>query len=244
MNIALGTLLILFLLSPGFIIRYTFLKGPYSRKNYKPSVTTEIFWAIIPAVFLQLSGLYLLQISGYEVDFRFIFLLLTGSDKITDFTLLSINLGGFLIYFLIISLLAAGIGFVGRWLVMHWQLDKKLGIFKINNEWYYLFSGRMLDTAEEIDFIQVDALVQTPEGVVIYCGVLNDFYLTSDGGIDRLYLVNVYRRKFADDYIVANVEPKNLDDRYYNMPGDYLVIFGQTLLNLNLTYYKLKEDLT
>lgn len=242
MNIALGTLIILFLLSPGFIIRYTFLKGPYSRKNYKPSVTTEIFWAIIPAVFLQLSGLYFLLISGYELDFKFIYLLLTGSDKITNFSLLSANIPGFLVYFLIISFLAAGLGFSARWLVMHWQLDKKFGIFKINNEWYYLFSGRILDRAEEIDFIQVDALVQTPEGVVIYCGVLNDFYLTSDGGIDRLYLVNVYRRKFADDYIVANVEPKNLDDRYYNMPGDYLVIFGQTLLNLNLTYYKLRED--
>lgn len=242
MNIALGTLIILFLLSPGFIIRYTFLKGPYSRKNYKPAVSTEIFWAIIPAVFLQLSGLYLLQVSGHETDFRFIYLILTGSDKITDFALLSANLGGFLIYFLIISLLAAGLGFAARWLVMLWKLDKKFGIFKINNEWYYLFSGRMLEDENEIDFIQVDALVQTPEGVVIYCGVLNDFYLTSDGGIDRLYLVNVYRRKFADDYIVANVEPKNLDDRYYNMPGDYLVIFGQTLLNLNLTYYKLKED--
>ena len=242
MNIALGTLIILFLLSPGFIIRYTFLKGPYSRKNYKPAVTTEIFWAIIPAVFLQLIGLYLMQVSGYDTDFRFIYLILTGSDKISDFSLLSANLGGFLVYFLVMSFLAAGLGFASRWLVMQWKLDKKFGIFKINNEWYYLFSGRMLEDESEIDFIQVDALVQTPEGVVIYCGVLNDFYLTSDGGIDRLYLVNVYRRKFADDYIVANVEPKNLDDRYYNMPGDYLVIFGQTLLNINLTYYKLRED--
>jgi hypothetical protein len=241
-NIALGTLIILFLLSPGFIIRYTFLKGPYSRKNYKPSVTTEIFWAIIPAVFLQLSGLYLLQALGFAIDFKILYLLLTGSDKIVDFSLLSANLGGFLFYFLVISFLAAGMGFIARWLVMHWQLDKKLGIFKINNEWYYLFSGRLLDKADEIDFIQVDTLVQTTEGVVIYCGVLNDFYLTSDGGIDRLYLVNVYRRKFADDYIVANLEPKKLDDRYYNMPGDYLVIFGQTLINLNLTYYKLKEN--
>lgn len=242
MNIALGTLIILFLLSPGFIIRYTFLKGPYSRKNYKPSITTEIFWAIIPAVFLQLSALYILQISGYELDFQLIYLLLTGSDKIDDFTILSGSLGGFLLYYSIISFLAAGIGFVARWVVVHWQLDKKFGIFKINNEWYYLFSGRLLEDADEIDFIQIDALVQTPEGVVIYCGVLNDFYLTSEGGIDRLYLVNVYRRKFSDDYIVANVEPKNLDDRYYNMPGDYLVIFGQTLLNLNLTYYKLAES--
>jgi len=241
-NIALGTLIILFLLSPGFIIRYTFLKGPYSRKNYKPAITTEIFWAIIPAVFIQLLGLHFLQTIGHQLDYQTIYLLLTGSDKIINYQLLANSLGSFLIYFSSISVLSAILGFAARWLVMHFNLDKRIGIFKINNEWYYLLSGRVLDNASEIDFIQVDALVQTSEGVVIYCGVLHDFYLNSDGGIDRLYLINVYRRRFNDDYIVANVEPKNLDDRYYNMPGDYLVVFGQTLVNLNLTYYKLAES--
>ncbi|MEM9260129.1 MAG: hypothetical protein AAGA62_10820, partial [Bacteroidota bacterium] len=76
-----------------------------------------------------------------------------------------------------------------------------------------------------------------------------------DQGIDRLFLSDVYRRNFSQDvaekppgkrkkphYSVNEVTvAKDFDERYYRMPGNYLVIpFGE-IRNLNIIYTRLEE---
>jgi hypothetical protein len=114
----------------------------------------------------------------------------------------------------------------------------------VNNDWYYLFSGRILDIPESIELVQVDVLVSSDHGNVIYCGILDDYFLSDEGGIDKLYLLNVYRRSFISDSSVEKNEfvDKEMDERYYNMPGDYFVVFGREILNINVSYYYLSAE--
>ena len=238
MNIAFGTLLILFLLSPGFALRYAFLRGPYSRKISKPAYSDEVFWAIIPSVIIQLIGLTILIHLGVEVAIKDIYYLLLASDKgKIDFDTLESNLFPFLAYQILLIFSSALLGFCIRRLSIKLSWDKKFSFLKVGNDWYYLFNGRILDNPEAIDLIQIDIL----SGDVIYCGTLDKFFLTSDGAIDRLYLRDVYRRSFSHDHKQDNA-PKDEDERYYNMPGEYFVIFGKDIQNFNITYYILSES--
>ena len=239
MNIAFGTLIILFLLSPGFVIRYAFLKGPYSRKNFKPSLSDDVFWSVIPAVFIQLAGIICLKLIGYRVSVPDFYYLLIGSKTGINFKLVSEGFPLFFWYSIVILIFSFLLGTSARWAVTRFRLDRKFNILKVNNEWYYLFTGSY---DQDIDLIQVDILAHSDEGNILYSGILKDFFLNKEGGIDRLYLVAVYRRRFSEDLKDTSKKPKKLDERYYNMPGDYFVIFGHEIINLNVTYYKLKDQ--
>ena len=222
MNVALGTLLILIILSPGFICRYAFLKGPYSRKNFKPTITEDIFWSLIPAFFIQLTAVFILQQLGLNHSVKTLYLLIAGAEKGIDFQLVDNHLTFFLTYTFILLLISYGIGSTARWIVIRYDLDLKYNIFKVNNEWYYLFRRNLL--YQDVDFIQLDVLVHSQKGTTLYSGILDDYFLNKEGGIDRLYLLQVTR------------------DRDYYMPGDYFVVFGKDIFNLNLTYVTLDKS--
>lgn len=113
---------------------------------------------------------------------------------------------------------------------------------RFNNDWHYVLSGRNLNTddtgpVQEVKAVYVDVLVETKEGSVLYCGLLDEFYLSEDG-VDRICLYEVYRRRFDQDIKDSERMPnKSFDERYYKMPGDLFVIPYSQIRNLNLTYY-------
>ncbi len=244
MNIAFGTALILFLLFPGFAIRYSFLQGPYSRKVSRPSITEELFWSILPAIAIQFIGFEIVSLY-YKISISDFYYLLIGADKSTiNFALIANSIFEFLAYQITLIIISLLIGYSFRIVVLRNSWDKKFSFLKIKNDWYYLFSGRILDNPENVEFVQVDVLVNSDHGSVIYCGILNNYYLSPDGSIDKIYLLNVYRRSFSSDSTeeTKNFLDKELDDRYYNMPGEYFVVFGHKIININVTYYSLIED--
>ena len=222
MNVAFGTLLILIFLSPGFVCRYAFLKGPYSRKNFRPTLSDEIFWSVIPAFFIQLIALSFLKLFGIQPAVKDIYLMVIGSADI-NFKLIYDGLGLFLIYSFLLLVFSYLAGASARHIVSHYKLDLKYNILKVNNEWYYLFSGKLAQS--KVDLIQLDVLVHSSKGTTLYSGILEDYFLNKDGGIDRLYLIKVYR------------------DTKYEMPGDFFVVFGKDILNINLSYFGLKEEM-
>ncbi|MCP4456819.1 MAG: hypothetical protein GY816_02140 [Cytophagales bacterium] len=223
MNIAFGTLLLLILLSPGFICRYAFLQGPYSRKNFQPSISDDIFWSVIPAFFIQLLAYTFLKFIGIQPSPRDLYLIVTGNEHV-NFELIDASLFRFTQYTFVLLVISYLAGASARWIVTRYNLDLKYNILKVANEWHYLFSGKL--TKEKVDLIQMDILVNSGNGTTLNSGILEDYFLNKDGGIDRLYLITVFR------------------DNDYELPGDYFVIFGKEILNLNLTYFSLKEPVS
>jgi hypothetical protein len=253
MNVALGTIIIIFLFSPGIIFRIAYLNGPYSKQNFKSSPVDELFWSIIPAVFIQFTGvLFVETFTPYSINLETLFYLIVGnaSDKI-NFPYIKEALPGFLTYSFLTFVISGALGFGLRSLVKKLRLDLKYRFVRYNNDWYFLFSGLLLEfpgmpgDTKDIEVIQVDALTKTNEGNVLYSGYLLDFFLSKTEGLDRLYLTSVYRRAFKDDinddeYVSGGLDEKAFDKRYYKMPGDIFVISYDQIINLNITYIQLE----
>ena len=137
---------------------------------------------------------------------------------------------------------------------------------QVSNEWDILFSGRILsdkDTQKKIEFIQIDAVVESSEGDIIYCGLLKEFRLNKTQGLDKIYLFPVYRRMLNQDLskptggetynVTTTASPiydtpierftsKGSDQRYYQMPGHYFIIPYSQIKNINVTYLTFEKE--
>lgn len=255
MNLIFGSIILFCLIIPGLVFRFSYLHGTYAKQTFKISAVDEIFWAILPALILQLCGFLIVENSDvYHVRLDQLYALITNNANVINFDLIGKSAGYFLLYIIILMAVAAGLGLTTRYMIRKWKLDLKYTFLRINNEWYYLFSGEILDTeipgeSKDIYFIQIDALVQTNDGTVVYCGTLEDYFLSSTNGLDRIYLSSVYRRKLSKDRSPEEESEggyleKYLDTRYYAMPGDLFVIPYEKIINLNITYHKWSKVLT
>lgn len=253
MNIALATLTLLVILYPGFLFRRFYFTEEFSREYFKQSVTDLIFSSILPGFLIHFIGYFLFIKGTTQIDVITIGTLLSGtsdSDKVTNAFKAVYEKAPFLIrYFTGVSFVGMTAGFMTKLVVRKLKLDRKIKLFRFQNEWHYIFSGEILDfpkvpgKAEDIDCSYVDALVKTDEGTVIYTGLLADYILTKEGGIDRIYLTDVKRRFLKDDIIKAPDLPneKQEDNRYYYLPGQFFIIPYNLVINLHITYYKIKN---
>ena len=67
-------------------------------------------------------------------------------------------------------------------------------------------------------------------------GILADYILSKEGGLDRIYLRDVKRRYLVKD------KPDNDENLYYQMPGEFFVISAQQIINIHITYYSVSID--
>ncbi len=254
MNIALATLTLLVILYPGFLFRRFYFTEEFSREYFKQSVTDLIFSSILPGFLIHFIGYFLFIKGRTQIDVITIGTLLSGTsdaDKVTRAFKAVYEKSPFIIsYFAGVSFVGMTAGFLTKLIVRNFKLDRKIKLFRFQNEWHYIFSGEILDfpkvpgKAEDIDCSYVDALVKTDEGSVIYTGLLADYILTKEGGIDRIYLTDVKRRFLKDDIIKAanaSTEQKQTEEesRYYYLPGQFFIIPYNLVINLHITYYKI-----
>jgi hypothetical protein len=247
MNLVFGSILLFILISPGLIFRFSYLQGTYAKLSFKVSAVEEIFWALIPAFFLQaLAIMFIQNVLHYTVRLDILYQLITGNDEGVDFAIIQNNLGLFLLYTACLLIISALLGIGSRAIVRKYKLDLRNKFLRFGNEWHYLFSGEIIYASKNLDpdsisLIQIDVIINSSEGNIIYSGILEDFYLSKDNGLDRIYLRNVYRRKLKDDLSAdkPNVGflDRHLDARYYAMPGDFFVVTYDKIINLNISYY-------
>ena len=247
MNLILSSILLFILVAPGLIFRFSYLQGTYAKLNFRVSAIDEIFWALIPALFLQLSAvLFLENVFNTNIRIDVFYQLLTGAQSANvDFNSIRGGLFPFLMYTGALIIVSASLGRVLRAIIRKLKLDIRYRFFRLNNEWHYLFSGEILDfpdvpgESENIEIIQIDLLANTGDGTVIYSGILQDYFLSKDNGLDRIYLSQVYRRKLRDDLssdLQSSVQ--TIDQRYYQMPGELFVIHYDKIINMNVTYHR------
>jgi hypothetical protein len=263
MNIALGALLIFILLFPGIIFRIAYLSVPYSRKTFKSSLIDELILSIIPALIIQITGLCILEsITSFRFDIESFYKLLISSDENVDFTWIRNSLPGFVLYTIVINMIALILGYLTRKYVLKNKYDYKFQFLRVHNDWYYILTGKIIEFPNQkeeykrIDTVWLDILATGSDGDVIYSGTLKEFILSKEEGIDRIYLSDVRRRKLKDDAGVddddtevteinikenGTADTLEIDKRYYSMPGDYFVIPYSQIKNINIIYYNLEE---
>lgn len=265
MNILFGAVLLIILLLPGILFRLGYLALPFSSKGFRTSFLEELLISLVPAVIIQICAYLVTDVWICGVDEASIYALLTNQATGFIHQEARASIGLFLIYFLVTGTIAFFLGALLRGISIQRGLHLKYKFLRVFNEWEIYFEGYVLDyphvPGRQGDIVErwLDVLVSTGEGSYLYSGMLRDYVITRDETLDRIYLLFVRRRKLSNDRkdgendLLAGVsEPVGfrddeegseamddewIDDRYYFMPGDFFMIPGSEIKNINIRYY-------
>ncbi len=226
MSLAVGTIFSILFLSTGAIFRYSLLQGPFSYSPFSaqhktPFSSIEVVWYVLSSFVIHLSFISITSVIGFKTSMQSLYFLIIASSELKIDDLIE-GVPLFLAYIIFISLTAYILGATLRWLVIRYKLDIKYNFMKPPNEWYNLFAARVME--KSVDFIQLDILVRSDgQKAISYSGILEDYFLDYEGGIDRLNLINAFR------------DGKELK-------GDVLTVFGREIINIQVTYFALEKD--
>lgn len=247
MSLAIPTLTLIFLLAPGLMFRRGYFSNEFSQEYFKASFTDLLIATIFPGVLAHVLAYCAVVGHFYRIDPKTLAVLLSGTDDPSQiraaFSLIYYNGFEILSYLLIVSVVSGILGYLFKAFIRSQKIDRSFRLFRFKNEWHYLFTGEILDfpgqagKTEDVDMIYVDALVDCGEGSILYSGVLADYILGQNGGLDRIFLSDTRRRYLKKD--------NGAESDYYEMPGNLFVIPYSKIINLHITYYtvEVNEDL-
>jgi len=170
-------------------------------------------------------------------------------DKFTAIKITISSINNIIAYNLYLWISSAVLGYSIKRIVRELKLDRKWKLLRFQNEWHYLITGEILDfpkilgEASDIDIVSVDAMVETNNGTIIYSGIIQDYLLSKQGGLELIYLTEVTRRYLKSDNLNnADTKGNSMQDGYYYIPGDFVVLPYKDIKNINISYYSIEED--
>jgi hypothetical protein len=246
MNVALPALLVFVLLLPGFAARSRFKHVERTSIDFSPfgeKVMEAVFVACaLHAVWLSIGYLCLGRVLEVEA-----LMALASSDAGAQAKAIQAIVASQHWIALYFGSLLATVWLLPsalrRWITRkhldrrsHW-LSRWLRFHEA--PWYYLLTGADFELDKVPDFIVVSAIVDTKgEGPTLYTGVLDEYFVTPDGTLDRLVLENVLRRPLKSD----RAERGNAEiERFYEIEGDYFVLRYDEAITLNIKYFMLED---
>ena len=176
--------------------------------------------------------------------------LVSGSPTQDSFASLQKYLSWVSLYHGSMVLFSGIVGYVGRKLVRFYKLDRRYKIFRYRNFWHYFLRGEFYDfpraeiqltenSTEDIDFRFVDIVVNIGGQQYLYDGILVDYELSKDGGLDTISLTDTKRRKLTDDGIDENGQIIDNSSKYYEVKGHVVLFKYSEISNINMTYWRL-----
>lgn len=247
MNVALPAIIAFFIFLPGFILRNQLKKAERTSLDFSPfgQVVAEAVICSLCAHTLWL----LLTYFAFQQTLEPVVLmkLLSGAPLIQESAAQSFAENFTLIISYFITLLAAS--FVlpkfSRQAIAKYRLDRydsKLAwLLRLHDApWYYLLTGADFPKADVPSMIKVSAIVEVAKEAVLYVGVLDEYFLGTDGQLDRLVLQNVVRRAISKDK--NTTKPDSIlteysdENRFYSIDGDYFVLRNSDIKTLNIEY--------
>jgi hypothetical protein len=244
MNFAFVTLLLLFISIPGIAIRKSYYSSRFSINYISTNLINELIWSFIPAIFLNAIAIIIIE-SKTDYTFRldyFGYLVTGGNDKheINDiFNNIHLNIKSIILYISTLTVIAIILGYLARATVRGFGLDILFRVLRFPNRWHYLFTGEYLDMERglkyhnNIDFIIADVLMDVGDEKIIYSGILEDYYLSkTSGGLDRIIIKYPAKKTFTPDG----------SSDYREIPGNYLSIPYDKILNINIQYYEFDQE--
>lgn len=276
MNIALSTLVIFILILPGIIYRRFYFTEEFSKQYFKQSIFGIFTSSVVPALVLHIIWYFLVPIfSDTTISLNILGYFFSQGDNLViafeNIQKFDIEIA---IYQISILSFAAVSGFLSKYLIRFYKLDRRRKLFRFQNSWHYLFTGEFFDfpkaafdldkdDVKHIEYVYVDALLEIKEGSFIYEGILVDYELSKDGGLEYIILKETYRRLLSDDekskILLRNQENVgslsvkedtevyseetigNTEDFHFPIRGHIVVIPYKDIKNINFAYYKIVE---
>lgn len=210
MNFLLGASLIILLLFPGLVFRLAYYSTRHGR-GFSFTLVEALVVSIIPTALIHLLCMPLTL--SYGLNFSELYLIVI-SDKsgATAVTLASVS--GYLKYCLLTYAIAGLAGFIIQRIVRVINLDINIPGFRIHNEWYYQLRGGIVFSSRwrirrfmRADVVQLDAVVELGKEAYLYSGVIRDFILSKDEGVDRIFLKDAVRQKLIREPVAPAETP-------------------------------------
>lgn len=267
MNIAFPALIILLLVLPGILMRYTYRKGLFWKSPViLGPITDEVGGGIIAALILHAICLCIVDCcSSLTVDFEALLILLTGWPKLDIrqeqdvLNAISNHHTAILIYLIGANLLGILIGYGLHWFVRARHLDLRYSALRFSNEWHYIFWGerRAFDQRhseikdlfkKKVDMTFISAVVDEGGQSLLYWGVLSEYYFNRAGDLELIVLEKAARRQLSADRQIEKdleedeEEESEEEERFYPIRGDYLTLRYENIKNLNIQYITLASD--
>lgn len=228
------------------------------------SVVLHLIWIAICAA---LSG-----VSGLQVNLDAAMYFLSGSyaeaatfrQALHTFTQYPWQVA---LYFLSLGAFAAYSGFWLQQIIRRRGWDLRYRILRFNNPWHYYFHGETTDLDDGTDATRwihagtaVSGIVDTSGGPYLYVGILYDYFFDRAGNLDHIVLTGAFRRALwadrgahpaAEETAPAegetfsegdNGNEQVMDQRYYEIDGNFVVLKYSDMRTLNLKYLRVSVD--
>lgn len=244
MNILFSALIIFIILLTGIAFRFTY-QARKDKHPFKGSFAEEFSFAAIPTLLIHIPLYLLTELIFSNVDETRLYQLLIN-DRSAFVTSKDIFL--FTIYNVLALSIAVVLGFVIQKISINKGWHLKFRFLKIYNAWEEYFEGYILDrpdipgSSSQVKITKLDVLVFHNGISYLYSGILAYYSITKDEKIDRIFLRAVTRRKLETNISGIDDEIKTTEKPYYHMPGDFFIILGDHIENINVTYYDAEDE--
>ncbi|UCS94375.1 hypothetical protein KZP23_04935 [Echinicola marina] len=233
-----------------FFYQGSFLEDSIILRSFLRRISSKIFskYLFLPSLIFHSAWYFGVKEFGFYVDLNILTNLLSNSPNPSSIENIEQHAVKVFFYNFSMLLMAAASGHYFQKLVRVRKWDRKFKQLRFQNSWHYILKGEFfdfprsafdleVDTVERIEIVYVDAVVKIEEGSIIYDGILVDYELSKDGGLETISLKEVHRRYLKDDKTQAS-----FDHKYYEIPGHILILKYSEIINLNFSYYKVIEE--
>lgn len=234
-EIAISTVIIIILILPGAIFRKAYYSSYFSSKYFSTSNFEFLVFVVSLTLIIHTIGLSIYCVFfNLDVNFLQSFLFVPENDSLQ---ILINNLGWIILYNVSLNVFGFVAGVFTRTMVRRQKWDVLYNFPRFNNLWHYVFSGEILalrtknlSLVPNVDILYVNILVETiNENLLLYSGFVEQYDLKNDN-LESLHLKAVRRRKLSKK-------------DYEKIPGNIMVFKGSNILNLNVFYVDLLDDL-
>ena len=254
MSIALSTLVLFFLLVPGILFRRFYFSEEFSKQYFKETFFGVFISTILPSLFFHFLWYFIVKIFGQQVNLFVLGDIVSQQPSNLSFQNIQNNSTKILIYNLSMFIVSGCSGYLLKQYVRKEKWDRKYKIFRFQNSWHYILKGEFfdfpraeitldVDTVEEIELVFVDAIMEINGKSYLYDGVLVDYELNGNNGLETISLSNSQRRRLNDDSKISKKgNKKDNSNKYYPLGGHIIILKYCELKNLNFTYLTLDEQ--
>jgi hypothetical protein len=239
MNLAISSLIIFIIVSPAILARRVYYTRELSKSFTTRNTLQEIFSAVFLSFILHFLWSTFVELIGFPIDFKITLKLLFNPESITNYSSITDNMPNIFNYFISLTIISMILSFLIRNLVRAYKIDRKLKPLRYDNNWYYIFSGEVLDIKEynknsqvnsnQINDRIIDALTKSGDKYILYRGNLVDYQLNSNNSVDYIVLSSPRKQ------ILGEEESKVISSNYFIIPYT-------EVLNINIKYLTIEEE--